>query len=52
LGFSDYAYHKLQVSAVYAVSPAMSLQVGGFTTIAGHNALQENGVVLSGWYKF
>jgi hypothetical protein len=52
LGFSSYAYHKLQVSAVYAVTPAMSLQLGGFTTYAGHNALQENGVVLSGWYKF
>jgi hypothetical protein len=52
LGFSSYAYHKLQASAVYAVTPAMSLQLGGFTAFAGHNALQENGVVLSGWYKF
>jgi hypothetical protein len=52
LGFSSYAYHKFQVSAVYAVTPALSLQVGGFTTYAGHNALQENGIVLSGWYKF
>ena len=52
LGFSSYAYYKFQLSAVYAVTPAMSLQLGGFTTYAGHNALQENGVVLSGWYKF
>ncbi len=52
LGFSSYAYHKLQVSAVYAITPAMSLQLGGFTTFAGYNALQENGVVLGAWYKF
>lgn len=52
LGFTSYSYEKLQLSAVYAVTPAMSVQLGGFTTFAGRNALQENGFVLSGWYKF
>jgi hypothetical protein len=52
LGFTSYNYEKVQLSAVYSVTPAMSVQLGGFTTFSGRNALQENGFVLSGWYKF
>jgi hypothetical protein len=51
-GFPSYDYYKLQLSAVYAVTPKLSLQAGGFTTFAGRNALQENGLVLGAWYKF
>lgn len=51
-GFASYDYYKLQLSAVYGLTPAISVQVGGFTTYAGRNGLQENGVLLAGWYKF
>ncbi len=50
--FTSYEYYKLQLSAVYALSATLSLQLGGFTTYAGRNALQENGVVLGAWYRF
>lgn len=51
-GFPSYDYYKFQLSAVYAVTPAWSVQLGGFTTYAGHNALQESGLVLGSWHKF
>lgn len=51
-GYPSYAYYKLQLSAVYALTPALSLQFGGYTTYWGRNALQENGLVLGAWYKF
>jgi protein XagA len=51
-GYASYAYYKLELSAVYALTPALSLQVGAYTTYWGRNALQENGVVLGAWYKF
>ena len=50
--FSNYQYYKLQLSAVYSLTKSLSVQVGGFTTYAGRNALQENGLVLGGWYRF
>jgi hypothetical protein len=50
--FSSYEYCKLQVSAVYALTPALSLQAGGYTTYAGRNALQENALVFGAWYQF
>jgi hypothetical protein len=51
-GFASYAYHKFQLSAVYSLTPAVSLQLGAFTTYAGRNALQENGMVVAAWYRF
>ena len=51
-GYSSYDYEKAQLSVVYAVTAALSLQLGGFSTYAGRNALQENGLVLGVWYKF
>jgi hypothetical protein len=51
-GFPSYRYHKFQLSAVYDLTTALSLQLGGFTTFAGRNALQENGVILGAWYRF
>jgi protein XagA len=51
-GFPSYRYHKFQLSAVYDVTTALSLQLGGFTTYAGRNALQENALILGAWYRF
>ena len=50
--FTSYDYYKFQLSAVYALTPAVSLQLGGVTTYAGRNALQENGLVAGVWSKF
>jgi hypothetical protein len=50
--FTSYDYYKFQLSAVYALTPAVSLQLGGITTYAGRNALQENGLVAGVWSKF
>jgi hypothetical protein len=50
--FTSYDYCKFQLSAVYAVTPALSLQLGGVTTYAGSNALQENGLVVGAWYRW
>lgn len=49
---TSYNYHKLQLSVVYDLTPRWAIQFGGFTTFAGRNALQENGVLLGTWYKF
>jgi hypothetical protein len=51
-GFGSFAYHKFQLSAVYALTPELSLQFGGYSTYWGRNALQENGLVVGAWYKF
>jgi hypothetical protein len=51
-GYPSYDYYKLQLSAVYALTPTVSLQLGGFTAYTGRNALQENGVVFGAWFKF
>jgi hypothetical protein len=48
----SYEYYKAQLSAVYEVTPVWSVQAGGFTTYAGRNALQENGVIFGVWHKF
>jgi hypothetical protein len=50
--FPQTRYHKLQFSLVYNVTPNWSLQGGVFTTFAGRNALQENGLVLGAGYRF
>ena len=49
---NSYNYHKLQVSVVYELNTRWAIQAGAFTTFAGRNALQENGVLLGTWYKF
>jgi len=51
-GFGSFAYHKLQLSAVYALTPTLSLQLGAYSTYWGRNALQENGMVAGAWVKF
>ena len=51
-GPPSYDYEKLQLSAVYQLTPAWALQFGGFTAFAGRNTLQENGIVLGAWLRF
>jgi hypothetical protein len=51
-GFGSFAYHKFQLSAVYGLTPALSLQFGGYSTYWGRNALQENGLVVGAGYRF
>lgn len=48
----SYEYYKLQLSAVYRLTPVWSLQGGGYTTYAGRNALQENALLFGIWHKF
>lgn len=50
--YASYEYYKLQLSAVYSLTPALGVQAGAFTTYAGRNALQENGGVFGLWYRF
>ncbi|HWA30046.1 MAG TPA: hypothetical protein VG867_03055 [Rhizomicrobium sp.] len=50
--FGYYRYHKLSLSFVRPVWGKTSLQVGGFISPAGQNALKEQGFFLSLWTKF
>jgi hypothetical protein len=50
--FPSYNYSKLQLSVVYDISKAWSVQAGAISTYAGRNALQENGFVFGLWYRF
>ena len=50
--FTSTNYHKLQMSVVYYLTEQLAVQGGLFTTVAGRNALQENGLVLGAGYKF
>ncbi len=45
-------YSKAQLSVLYDVAPGWTLQAGAFTTIAGENALRENGALLALWREF
>lgn len=50
--FPSYDYEKFQVSVVYNFAPAWALQLGGYRTYAGRNALLENALVTALWYRF
>ena len=50
--FVHYRYHKLAFSVVRPVWGETSLQLGGFVSPAGQNALEEQGIFLSLWTKF
>lgn len=50
--FDHYRYHKLALSVVRPVWGSTSLQLGGFISPAGQNALDEKGLLLSLWTKF
>jgi protein XagA len=48
----SYEYYKVQLSAVYKFADTWQLQFGGYTTYAGRNALQENGLITAVWHQF
>lgn len=48
----SYEYYKLQLSAVYGLTPTWWVQFGGFSTYAGWNSIQENGVIVGVWHLF
>jgi hypothetical protein len=50
--FDHYRYHKLALSLVRPVWGQTSLQLGGFLSPAGQNALEERGIFVSLWTKF
>jgi hypothetical protein len=50
--FPSYYYSKLQLSVVHDLTRQWAVQAGGFTTYAGRNALQENGLLVGAWYRF
>lgn len=50
--YSYYRSHKGELSAVQHVWRGFSLQVGGFLSPAGQNALQEEGVSVAVWDTF
>ncbi len=51
-GLEGYDQHKLQLSAVYDLTPAVAVQAGGWGAVAGRNALDERGLIAALWLKF
>jgi hypothetical protein len=47
--FTDYRSHKAALSLVQKLSQHWSLQVGGFLSPAGQNALAEKGLSVVLW---
>ena len=43
--------HKMQISAVYDLSPIWAVQAGAFTSIHGANSLREKGAIVALWRK-
>ena len=50
--FAYYRYHKLALSAVHPLWGVFSVQLGGFVSPAGQNALREQGLFAAIWAKF
>ena len=46
------SYAKLQTSLVYDLSHWWSVQLGGFQTIAGRNAIRDAGPLAAIWRRF
>lgn len=46
------AAQKFQLSAVYELTPALSLQIGGVTALSGVNAPAERGIVSAVWWRY
>ncbi len=47
-----YDYHKAQLSGVLDVTSRVAVQLGGFATVAGRNALEERGALAAVWLRF
>ncbi|HEY8382063.1 MAG TPA: hypothetical protein VIL09_07940 [Microvirga sp.] len=50
--FTQGQNHKVAASLVYDFAQCWSLQLGGFATLAGRDALREQGVVAGVWYRY
>ncbi|MBI1238395.1 MAG: hypothetical protein GC199_03525 [Alphaproteobacteria bacterium] len=50
--FPDYRQYKGQLSAVYRLDEAMSVQAGVTATLAGENTLEELGGFIALWWRF
>lgn len=48
----SYEYYKLQLSAAYDLTQALTLQLGVVGTVFARNAPQETGIVASALYRF
>lgn len=46
------AAQKFQLSAVYDVTPALSVQLGGVTALEGVNSPAERGIVSAVWWRY
>lgn len=46
------AAQKLQLSAVYDVTPSLSVQLGGVTALSGANSPAERGVISALWWRY
>jgi hypothetical protein len=46
------AAQKFQLSAVYELTPSISLQIGGVTALSGVNSPAERGVVSAIWWRY
>ncbi len=45
-------YDKLQLSLVYDLAPAWSVQIGAFRTVTGFNSVRETGPIFALWYRW
>lgn len=52
LPYGYYRSHKLASSVVIPIGKVVSLQIGGFTSPAGQNSLQETGGSVALWFNF
>lgn len=52
LGSTFMASQKFQLSAIYDVTPKISVQLGGLAAVRGVNDAAERGVVSALWYRF
>lgn len=46
------AAQKFQLSAVYDVTPAISVQIGGVTALSGVNSPAERGAITALWWRY
>jgi hypothetical protein len=50
--YVSFRQHKIEVSAVWRLSAAWSVQAGGFFSPRGRNALNEQGLLVAAWTRF
>jgi protein XagA len=50
-GLGPARQHKLQTSIVYDLTDRLSLQAGGFASLAGKESLKERGLLVAVWWK-